>query len=178
MPSPLTGKKPQIHDSVYLAPNVVIIGDVQIEEGCNIWFGVLIRGDVGTIKIGKNTSIQDNTTIHTAKGTTTIIGENCIISHHCMIHGPTEISYGCLVGIASRVLQNSKLGEGCIVGEGALLRNKEIPPNSYIVGIPAEKKSDLTEPGKPLGAVYADMYVENGQIYKEFFEKNLNYYKL
>ena len=41
IPSPLNGKEPQIHDSVFIAPNATIIGDVIIEEGSNIWFGTV-----------------------------------------------------------------------------------------------------------------------------------------
>jgi carbonic anhydrase/acetyltransferase-like protein (isoleucine patch superfamily) len=31
------GKRPQIADDVFIAPNAVIIGDVIIEEKANIW---------------------------------------------------------------------------------------------------------------------------------------------
>ena len=91
MPSPRTGKKPNIHESAFIAPTATIIGDVTIGEGTNVWFGAIIRGDWGTIKIGKNTSIQENVTIHIKMGTTAIIGNDCIIGHHAMIHGPAEI---------------------------------------------------------------------------------------
>ena len=77
MPSPRSGKKPQIHESVFIAPTAVIIGDVTIEEGANIWFNALLRGDWGTIKIGKNTSIQENVTIHNEDGTSVTIGDDC-----------------------------------------------------------------------------------------------------
>ena len=85
IPSPETGKKPQIHDSVYIAPTAVIIGDVTIGEDSNVWFGATIRGDWGTIKIGKNTSIQENVTIHIEAGSSVTIGDDCIIGHHAMM---------------------------------------------------------------------------------------------
>ncbi|MHA1196062.1 MAG: gamma carbonic anhydrase family protein [Promethearchaeota archaeon] len=55
MPSPVNGKEPQIHETAYIAPTAVIIGDVTIGEGANVWFGAVLRGDWGSIKIGKNT---------------------------------------------------------------------------------------------------------------------------
>ncbi|MFX1343558.1 MAG: gamma carbonic anhydrase family protein [Promethearchaeota archaeon] len=82
IPSPETGKKPQIHESAFIAPTAVIIGDVTIGEGSNVWFGATIRGDWGTIKIGKNTSIQENVTIHIEAGSSVTIGDDCIIGHH------------------------------------------------------------------------------------------------
>ena len=60
IPSPRTGKVPHIHESVYIAPTAVIIGDVTIGEGSNIWFGAVLRGDWGTIIVGRNTSSSSN----------------------------------------------------------------------------------------------------------------------
>ena len=52
MPSPKTGKVPQIHETAFIAPTAVIIGNVVIGERSNIWFGAVLRGDWGTIIIG------------------------------------------------------------------------------------------------------------------------------
>ena len=134
MPSPRTGKKPQIHESVFIAPTAVIIGDVSLDQGTNIWFGAVLRGDWGTIKIGKNTSIQENVTIHNEIGSTVEIGDDCIIGHHAMIHGPCTIENGCVIGIGSNVLHRSIVREGAQIGAGAVLVNKEIPQRTLAVG--------------------------------------------
>ncbi|MFX1385091.1 MAG: gamma carbonic anhydrase family protein [Promethearchaeota archaeon] len=172
MPSPRTGKEPQIHESAFIAPNATIIGDVIIEEGVNVWFGAVLRGDWGTIKIGKNTSIQEHVAIHIEMGKSVVIGEDCIIGHHSMIHGPCEVENGCLVGIGSNVLHNSKLGEGSLLAAGATLVNKEIPPRSLAVGTPANVKKSLPDEGKLIGVRTAGQYAINGKMFKEFFEKN------
>ena len=177
MPSPSTGKRPQIHQSAFIAPSATIIGDVSIEEGVNVWFGVVIRADWGSIKIGKNTSVQENVTIHIEKDASVAIGNDCIIGHHAMIHGPCIVEDGCLVGIGSNVLQNSKLGEGSLLGAGATLVNKEIPPRSLAVGTPANVKKQLPAEGELIGTKTTGSYVENGKIFKEFFEKNPEYSK-
>ena len=172
MPCPRTGKKPQIHDTAYIAPTAVIIGDVIIGEGSNIWFGAVLRGDFGSIEIGKNTSIQEHTTIHMEAGSSVKIGDNCIIGHHAMIHGPCTIGNGCLIGIGSNVLHRSILGDGVTVGAGAVILGKEFPPRCLVVGIPADIKKQLPPKGKMEGEKSSAMYVENGRLYKEFFENN------
>jgi carbonic anhydrase/acetyltransferase-like protein (isoleucine patch superfamily) len=177
MPSPNTGKEPQIHESAFIAPSATIIGDVTIEENVNVWFGAVIRADWGSIKIGKNTSVQENVTIHIEKGKDATIGADCIIGHHVMIHGPCVIEDGCLVGIGSNVLQDSKLGEGSLLGAGAVLVNKEIPPRSLAVGMPADVKKQLSADGPLIGLRVTGLYVDNGMIFKEFFEKNPNHTK-
>lgn len=172
IPSPRTGKVPNIHENAYIAPTAVIIGNVTIGEGSNIWFGAVLRGDWGTIIIGKNTSIQENVTIHNEVGSTVEIGDNCIIGHHAMVHGPCTIGNGCLVGIGSNVLHRSKLGDGSILGAGAVLVGKEIPPRTLAVGVPAKIKKQLPQKGKLEGIKTAGVYADNGKLFKDFFEKN------
>ena len=177
IPSPRTGIEPQIHESAFIAPNATVIGNVIIEEGANIWFGAVLRGDWGIIKIGKNTSIQENVTIHIEKEVSVIIGDNCIVGHHAMIHGPCIIEQGCLVGIGSNVLHNSKMGEGSMLGAGAVLVNKEIPPRCLAVGIPAKVKKELPKDGKLIGTQSSEEYAYNGKAFKEFFEQNPEFAK-
>ena len=173
MPSPRTGKVPQIHESAFIAPTAVIIGDVTIGEGSNIWFGAVLRGDWGSIIVGRNTSIQENVTIHNQVGSTVDIGDDCIIGHHAMIHGPCTIGNGCLVGIGANVLHGSKMGEGAIIGAGGVLIGKEIPPRTLAVGVPATIKKQLPQKGKMEGAKTSGEYAKNGNLFKQFFEKNL-----
>ncbi|MFX0031085.1 MAG: gamma carbonic anhydrase family protein [Promethearchaeota archaeon] len=177
MPSPQTGKTPQIHETVYIAPTAIIIGDVTIDKGSNIWFGAVLRGDWGTIIIGKNTSVQENVTIHNEMGSTVKIGDNCIIGHHAMVHGPCTIENGCVVGIGSNVLHRSRMGEGSQIGAGAVLVNKEIPPRVLAVGVPAEIKKELPQTGKLVGEKTSDEYAKNGKNFKEFYRKNPQYLK-
>jgi carbonic anhydrase/acetyltransferase-like protein (isoleucine patch superfamily) len=178
MPSPRTGKKPQIHETAFIAPTAVIIGDVTIGERSNIWFGAVLRGDWGTIIIGDNTSIQENVSIHNKIGSTVKIGNDCIIGHHAMIHGPCEIGRGCLVGIGANVLHKSKMGDGAILGAGCVLVGKEIPPRTMAVGVPAVIKKQLHQTGKMEGAKTSGEYAKNGEKFKSFFEKYPKYSNL
>jgi carbonic anhydrase/acetyltransferase-like protein (isoleucine patch superfamily) len=177
IPSPITGKKPKIEDMVYIAPSAVIIGDVTIGEWSNIWFGAVIRGDHGPIKIGKNTSIQENVTIHIEKGTSVKIGSNCIIGHHAMIHGPAEIGDGCLIGIGSNVLHNTKLNNGAMLASGAVITNKEIPSRQLWAGVPAKFLKKLPEDEVLIGEKTAGDYVINGKTFREFFENHQEFRK-
>ena len=139
-----------------------------------MWFGAIIRGDWCSIRIGKNTSIQENVTIHSEMGKECIIGADCIVGHHAMIHGPCVIEDGCLVGIGSNALHNSKLGKGSLLAAGAVLVNKEIPPRSLVVGVPAEIKKQLPDEGPLIGMKTSGIYVKNGKAFKEYFENNKN----
>jgi carbonic anhydrase/acetyltransferase-like protein (isoleucine patch superfamily) len=92
-----------------------------------------------------------------------------------MIHGPCEVEDGCIVGIGSNLLHNSKLGKGSVLAAGAVLLNEEIPPRSLAVGIPASVKKEGIYEGKLQGAKTSGEYVKNGKAFKEFFEEHPEY---
>lgn len=72
------GFTPQIGKDTFLADNATIIGDVEIGEGCSIWFGTVLRGDVNSIRIGNGVNIQDGSVLHTLYEKSTIeIGTMC-----------------------------------------------------------------------------------------------------
>lgn len=124
---PFNGTAPRIHQSAYIAPNAVIIGDVDIAEDASVFYGVVVRADVGSIRIGARSNIQDNTVVHTEAESPTIIGEDVTVGHQALVHACT-VGDGTLVGIQSSLLSRSVIGEGCIIGGGAVvLEDQEIP---------------------------------------------------
>ena len=62
------GKRPKVDPSAFVAPNAVLIGDVEVGPSSSIWFGAVLRGDNGPIRIGARTSIQDNAVVHVSEG--------------------------------------------------------------------------------------------------------------
>ncbi len=169
--SPVTGLKPKISPKAFIAPNATIIGNVTIEAGANIWYGAVLRGDNCSIKIGKNTSIQDNCVVHSQAGTNCIIEDHVIVGHCAMIHGPCIVERCSLIGISSTILQGSKVGEGAIVAGGATARN-EIPTLTLVVGTPAKPKKNLPESIIAKNKQAAIDYVNNA---KKFIEGGQNH---
>ena len=81
------GHTPQIDPTAYIAESAVIIGNVTIKAGANIWPHTVIRGDESQIIIGENVSIQDNSTVHTYPALPMIIGDNTLVGHNVILHG-------------------------------------------------------------------------------------------
>ena len=138
------GFTPEIGDDCFLADNAAIIGDVVIGEGCSIWFGSVLRGDVNSIRIGNGTNIQDGTVIHTLyQRSKTDIGDNVSVGHNVTIHGAT-IKDNALIGMGSVVLDNAVIGEGAIVAAGSVvLRKTVVAPNTIWAGVPAKYVKDV-----------------------------------
>jgi len=139
------GKQPQIGKNVFIAPTAVVIGNVEIMDNANIWYGTIVRGDRDTITIGMNTNIQDNCTVHIDPGYPVKIGDNVTIAHRAVVHGCTIEDHS-LVGIGAIVLNGALIKEGSVVGSGAVVREGQIVgPYHLVAGVPALLKKELDE---------------------------------
>ena len=137
------GIVPTIGKNVYIAPTAVLIGDVTIGDGASIWFNAVLRGDMEPIKVGINTNIQDNCTVHTDFGKPAIIGDHVTVGHNAVIHGCT-IGAGSLVGIGAIVLNDAHVMEQTVVAAGAVVREgSTVGPRQLVAGAPATVKKDL-----------------------------------
>ncbi len=141
-------KTPKIHESVFVAENAVIIGDVGIAQDASIWYGCVIRGDVNYIRIGERSNIQDATVIHVSSiggDFPTIIEHEVTVGHSATIHA-CHIETGCLIGIGAIILDGARIGRNSLVGAGSLVTpNTIIPPRSLVMGSPAKVKREMTD---------------------------------
>ncbi|MHB8811434.1 MAG: gamma carbonic anhydrase family protein [Desulfobulbaceae bacterium] len=154
------GILPQIAADAYVAPTATVIGDVHVGAESGIWFGVILRGDVNRIRIGRRTNLQDGTIVHVTSSThPTVIGDGVTVGHGVKLHGCT-IADGCLVGIGAIVLDGAVIGEGAMVAAGSLVvPGTIVPPRSLVVGSPARVKRELTEGESEQLRTLADRYV-------------------
>ncbi|WP_138203060.1 gamma carbonic anhydrase family protein [Haloimpatiens lingqiaonensis] len=138
-------KNPNIQDETFIAPSADIIGDVTIEEGANIWYGAVLRGDTNKIYIGRNTNIQDNSVVHVDVDKPCIIGDGVTVGHRAIIHG-CIVKDNVLVGMGATILNGAEIGENTIIGAGSLVtQNKKIPSGVLCMGVPAKVVRELTE---------------------------------
>lgn len=163
-------KRPQIAPNVYVAPTAVIIGDVIIEEGASIWFGAVIRGDSGPIRIGAGTSVQDNVVVHVNGRHATLIGADVTIGHGAVLEG-CMIGNGALIGMNATVLDGSTVGAGAVIAAGAVVREGDtIPDHTLAAGVPAKVRGAIAaEVQARLAAApaayrrYAQTYLDEAQ---------------
>jgi len=159
-------KKPIIDKKSFIAENATIIGEVIIGEYSSIWYNVVLRGDVASIKIGNNTNIQDGSIVHCDVGVPTIIGNNVTIGHNVMLHA-CKIGDNSLIGIGAIVLDGAEVGEGAIVGAGAIVTPRtKIPPFTMALGVPAKVVRSLSEEEVENLKKHALGYVELMKKYK------------
>jgi carbonic anhydrase/acetyltransferase-like protein (isoleucine patch superfamily) len=146
---PFGAKTPLLGEGAFVAETASVIGDVVIGARSSVWYGAVLRGDVEKIRIGDETSIQDNTVIHVdSSGFSTEVGNRVTVGHSVVLHG-CRIGHGALIGIGSIVLNGAEVGEGSMIGAGSLVTpGTRIPPGVLALGSPARVKRPLSEEEK------------------------------
>ncbi|MBI4782476.1 MAG: gamma carbonic anhydrase family protein [Oscillatoriophycideae cyanobacterium NC_groundwater_1537_Pr4_S-0.65um_50_18] len=140
--SPTYWQPPNLSRAAFVAPNATIVGQVEVAAGASIWYGAVVRGDVERIIIGECSNIQDGAVLHGDPGQPTILESHVTIGHRAVIHS-AQIGQGCLIGIGAIVLNGVKVGAGSIIGAGAVV-TKDVPERSLVVGIPAKVTRTLS----------------------------------
>ena len=161
-------KLPKIDPSVFIADNALVIGDVEIGAGSNVWFYTLIRGDSNYIRIGSHCNIQDGCILHVARNRyPTILEEDVVLGHRVTAHG-CIIEQGALIGIGASVLNGARVGKESIVGAGAVVTpGSVIPSHTMVLGTPARPVRDITERDLKMIRETRESYSELMKIYRE-----------
>lgn len=146
---------------VYMASTAVVVGNVELGENVNIWYGAVLRGDSGKITVGENTNIQENCVLHEK----TTIGAGCTLGHGAIVHGCT-VGKNCLIGMGAIILDGAVLEEDCIVGAGAVVTGKTVAPaGSLLLGSPAKVVKSLTPEQIEGNKKSAEHYIALAQEY-------------
>jgi carbonic anhydrase/acetyltransferase-like protein (isoleucine patch superfamily) len=140
----IDGHQPRVPDSSWVAASADLIGDVQLGEDVGIWFGAVIRADNTPIILGPRSNIQEGAMLHSDPGVPLVIGADCTVGHHAILHGCT-LGDRVLVGMGAIVLNNAVIPDDCLIGAGALVtEGKTFPPGSLVVGSPARMTRELS----------------------------------
>lgn len=159
------GIAPRIALSAYIDPSAQIIGDVDVGERSSIWPNASVRGDVGPIRIGSETSIQDNCALHLDDGFPLTIGDRVTVGHSVTLHGCT-IEDECLIGIGAIVLNGARIRKGAVVAAGALVpEGMDVPPSTLVMGVPARPRRAVAPEEHARFREGVGHYVEKARIY-------------
>ena len=138
---------PQLADDAFVAPGVVVIGDVTLHAGVGIWYNTVIRGDINVVEIGSGTNVQDGCVLHTGRGPEHAlrIGSNVTIGHNVCAHGCT-VEDECLIGIGASILNGAVIRRHSYVAAGALVPpGMEVPSGVLAAGVPAKVVRELRQ---------------------------------
>jgi len=143
---PYNGILPKMSDGVFLAPGAWVIGDVTIGTRSSIWFNTVVRGDEHYIRIGEETNIQDNSTLHVTGGKYPLeIGSRVTIGHRAIVHG-CVVEDDCLIGMGAIIMDGAVVQSNSIIAAGAVVKEGTIVGSGTVwAGVPAQKVKDIDE---------------------------------
>ena len=166
------GLHPRIASGVYVDPDSVVIGDVEIGAGSSVWPMTVIRGDIHHIRIGARTSVQDGSVLHvthagpyTPDGFPLIIGDDVTIGHKVMLHG-CSLGNRILVGMGAVIMDGVVVNDEVIIGAGTLVPPGKVLESGYLyLGNPARRARPLTDKELRYFHYTSKRYVDLGAEY-------------
>lgn len=166
------GQQPRIGEGVYIDPDAVVIGDVEIGAHSSVWPMTVIRGDIHRIRIGARTSVQDGSVLHVTHagpynpdGYPLTIGDDVTIGHKAMLHGCT-IGSRILIGMGAVIMDGAVVQDEVVVAAGTLVTPGKVLESGYLyMGSPVRRARALSEAEIRYFHYTARRYVELAQAY-------------
>jgi carbonic anhydrase/acetyltransferase-like protein (isoleucine patch superfamily) len=138
------GREPEVSPAAWIAPTATLVGDVHVEAEASIWYGAVLRADLGPIIVRRGANIQDGSVLHGGDDPVTEVGEGATIGHLCVVHGAV-IGTEALVGNGATVLDGATVGARALVAAGCTVPPRMIVPEGMLVaGVPARVIGELT----------------------------------
>ena len=165
------GNTPILHPGAYVNELAYVSGKVELGERTTVWPAAVIRaeGPDGAVTIASDSHVQDGSVIHSEKPLT--ISHSVNIGHAVVIHA-SSIGHHCLIGNNATLLEGVQLGDYCLVAANAVvLEGTIVPPESFVVGVPAAIKP-LTASQKELLGTVAEGKFDNVSGYKDSTQSN------
>ena len=145
MANRLPSKTGFVDPTAYVAPGAHIIGDVTIDAESSVWFNAVLRSDGESIRIGRQTNIQDLCVLHVDSGRPCTLGDRVSLGHGAIVHGAI-VEDDVLVGMRAVILNDVRIGTGSVVAAGAVIpEGTQVPPGSIVMGVPAR----IQRPAEP-----------------------------
>ncbi|KAK2975567.1 hypothetical protein RJ640_014054 [Escallonia rubra] len=147
---PLGQWLPKIAVDAYVAPNVVLAGQVTVCDGASVWSGSVLRGDLNKITVGFCSNVQEKCVLHAAWSSPTGLPAETLIERYVTIGAYSllrscTIEPECIIGQHSILMEGSLVETQSIVEAGSVVPpGRRIPTGELWAGNPARFVRTLT----------------------------------
>lgn len=155
------GKRPQVHQTAFVAPTATLVGNVIVEAEASVWYGAVVRADFAPVIIRAGANVQDGSVIHGPPDMPVEIGPGATVAHLCVVHG-ARIGAEALIANGAVILDGASVGARSMVAAGSVVTpGSQIPEGVLALGTPAAVKG-------PIAGTAAEFWVTlNPQAYRD-----------
>ena len=152
-------------DAVFVALTAQRAGRLELQPGSSLFFSTVADAGTGTIFIGANTNVQDNTIIR-PDGGEAIIGRDTTIGHNVRM-GAARIGDKALVGIGAVLAPDTWVQDDVLLAAGSTTDPGQVLESGWMWGgRPARPISRLDEPRRAGMAANIVTYCEYSQVFR------------
>jgi carbonic anhydrase/acetyltransferase-like protein (isoleucine patch superfamily) len=121
--------------------------------------------------VGAGTNLPDNVVLHADPGYPCTLGDRISVGHSAVVHGCT-VEDDCLIGMNATILNGAVIGTGSLVAAGAVvLEGTVVPPRSFVAGVPAKVRRELTDEEFAEVQANATRYLELAQVHRQLLHE-------
>lgn len=162
------GSDPDVDDAARVSREATLVGEVTVEADASVWPGAVLRGDIAPVRVGRESHIGDNATLHAVT-----VGEQVMVGHGAVLNEAT-LEDGVLVGFNATVNTGVTIGAESIVAAGTVIpADYAVPAASFVRGVPA-RVTPLDETTIDADAIFTDYssgdYTDLAERHGDLFE--------
>ncbi len=152
-------------DAVFIAHTAQRAGRLICAPGSSLFFSCVADAALGSIYVGENTNVQDNTVMRAGSGEI-VIGRDTTIGHNVRM-GPVRIGDESLVGIGAVLAEDTWVQDDVLVAAGARTTPGQVLESGWMYGgRPAAPMTRLDDARREMMRVNIAHYLGYSQTFR------------
>jgi carbonic anhydrase/acetyltransferase-like protein (isoleucine patch superfamily) len=152
-------------DDVFVAATAQRAGRLSFAPGSSLFFSCVADAGTGTIFVGENTNVQDNTLLRAGQGEI-VIGRGTTIGHNVRM-GAGRVGDAALVGIGAVLAEGTIVQDDVLLAAGATTEPGQVLESGWLWGgRPAKPMSRLDADRRAMMAANIETYRTYSQLFR------------
>ena len=138
------GARPSVHESAWVAPTAVLVGDVRIGPDSRVLWNAVLTAEDGHVELGERCVVMEHALLRGRAAHPVIVGDDVLIGPHAHVNG-ARLAHGAFVATRAALFPGAVAGADAVVAIGAVVHvmsrlpdGDRVPIGCVAVGDPAE----------------------------------------
>jgi carbonic anhydrase/acetyltransferase-like protein (isoleucine patch superfamily) len=128
------GRRPQVHESAYVAPTAVLCGDVHVGAGARILFNADVTAEDGSVELGERVVVMEHALVRGRAAHPVVIERDVLIGPHAHVNG-VRIGAEAFVATGAALFPGATIGARAEVRIHAVVHVNSTVPDGAVVPI-------------------------------------------